>query len=183
MVVNHNAVVLHTLLTAGQSHEQAAEVATHLMYSAAVSKSAIASLHKSANTMYGQPWQSFAFRYFDTRGRGHIALAYREKDLAPSLEMLFSSYTLSEALGSRDATVFSQAPSQMDYLDRDYTCLEPGHRAASMHFRKTGILAPFSHDTKEFVEPNWYVLPIPCHIWNLTLVDPAFYFLLMGNGL
>jgi hypothetical protein len=151
IVMNRNAVVLHALLSAGPTLEEAAELAAHLMYSAALPRTSAAYFCRCINSIYGQDvWPGSA--HFETRGRGKIYMLQQVENLQLPLKMFLSNYTLTDALERRHAIMLH--PSRVDYRDRQLGLLEPGHRMASMHFRKCGILLPFSHDTSHFTEPN-----------------------------
>ena len=49
---------------------------------------------------------------------------------------------------------FVLAPSRIDYLDRKCFCMKPFARVAAMHYRKSGVLAPFGAQLSEFDRTN-----------------------------
>jgi hypothetical protein len=149
--------------------DEAAELALHLMYSSALKLESAAYLYKCINLIYSQgglegsiltSWR------MNTRGKGKLHLNHMVRDLDQSLGMLLSGYKLSEALKNMRATMFN--PSRVDYLDRHLATLQPAHRLAFVHFRESGILAPFSADTSHFIEPNRCVQRSVVNIPGLT---------------
>jgi hypothetical protein len=154
-VVNRNLVILFVLLRPEFGLDEAAELATHLMYSAALPPSSAANLYRCINAIYnagnreGDPiFQSD----FNTRGRGKLHQMQVTTDMKEPMRMLLSKYTLSEGLkGMRNIML---SPSRVDYRDRYLAGLKPAHRLASLHFRERGVLVPFSVDVSHFTEPN-----------------------------
>jgi hypothetical protein len=157
LVVNRNIVILHALLTSGDALDEAAECALHLMYSAALTPVMLAHLHRSIDAIYGQnAWQGHPSpsARWRTRGRGEIRATQHFSNMRPVLQMFLSTYGLPEALKNMHDIMFN--PSRVDYRDRYIANLEPSHRMAFMHYRKSGVVAPFSYDTGHFTQPNRY---------------------------
>jgi Domain of unknown function (DUF4470) len=87
----------------------------------------------------------------------HFGLAKLRVVLAKSewqrmLKVLNAHIDVEAAEKSRQAVVF--APSRVDYVDRKLLCMKPFTRVASMHYRKTGVLAPFGAELSEFDRTN-----------------------------
>lgn len=157
LVVNRNIIILHTLLTSGDALEEAAECALHLMYSAVLTPVMLAHLYRSLNAICDQnAWQGYPLpsARWSTRGRGEIRVTQPFSNTRSLLQMLLSTYGLPEALKNMHDIMFN--PSRLDYRDRYIADLEPSHRVAFMHYRKSGIVAPFSYDTSHFTQPNRY---------------------------
>lgn len=154
IVVNRNLVILFALLRSGPSVDEAAELAVHLMYSAALPPASSAYLDQCIDTIYGMDSNgdmSFQAR-LSIRGNGNLHSMQTAVGIRQSLEMFHSTYELSEALENmRD--VFS-SPSGTDHRDLFFSKLKPTHRLAFERFRKTGVLAPFSLQTSTFTHPN-----------------------------
>lgn len=184
LVVNRNIIILHALITAGPSIEEAAELAMHLMYSVALPRAVVAHLYRSVNAIYGQnAWkgQPIMSAHWNGRGKGELRAIQPEEDMANPLKMLFSSYSLPVALSNMREIMFH--PDRIDYRDRHIAALQPSHRMAFMHFRKTCILAPFSYDTSHFTEPNRSVVSSECHMpWLLMYYSSDFYSPLRESG-
>ncbi|KAF8211098.1 hypothetical protein K438DRAFT_1959290 [Mycena galopus ATCC 62051] len=150
IVVNRNLVILFVLLTAGANVADAAELATHLMYSAALTPAMAAYVHQCIETIYGTHGPQSGV--WDTRGAGRICSLQWMPDIQLALQMFRSKYKLPVALASMHSVMWS--PERVDYRDRYLSTLEPNHRLAFSRFRTTGVLAPFSVDVSHFTEPN-----------------------------
>jgi hypothetical protein len=153
IVVNRNLVILFVLLTAGTDVVEAAELAVHLMYSAALTPAMAEYVRKCTETIYGSHGAQSG--EWNTRGAGKIRSLQRFSDLQVAFQMLRSQYKLSDALASMHSMLL--APGRVDYRDRHLSYLEPSHRVSFSRFRRTGVLAPFSADVNHFTEPNRWV--------------------------
>jgi hypothetical protein len=155
IVANRNLVILFALLSDGLALEEAAQLATNLMYSAALSPASATHMHKCVQAIYRQrEWQGQTFPEgcLKLRGEGKINML---SDMQGPLDMLFSTYTLPTALQSMKSVMLN--PSRVDFRDRHLAVLRPVHRLAFIRFRETGVLAPFSADLSQCTEPNRYL--------------------------
>ncbi|KAJ7237269.1 hypothetical protein B0H12DRAFT_108636 [Mycena haematopus] len=150
IVVNRNLVILFVLLTAGANIVDAAELAIHLMYSAALTPAMANYVQQCIETIYGTHGPQSGI--WDTRGTGKICSLQWMRDIHPALEMFRSKYKLPAALANMHSVMWS--PERVDYRDRYLSTLEPNHRLAFSRFRTTGVLAPFAVDISHFTEPN-----------------------------
>ncbi|KAJ7663898.1 hypothetical protein DFH06DRAFT_1393758, partial [Mycena polygramma] len=150
IVVNRNLVILFVLLNAGADVAEAAELAVHLMYSAALTPAMADYVRQCTETIYATHGaQSGAW---DTRGVGKIRSLQWKSDIQLALKMFRSTYELPDALKSMRSVMWS--PERVDYRDRYLFTLEPGHRIAFSRFRATGVLVPFTVDVRHFTQPN-----------------------------
>ncbi|KAF8074569.1 hypothetical protein FPV67DRAFT_1605325 [Lyophyllum atratum] len=157
IVVNRNLVILYALLSAGPSIDESAELATHLMYSAALTPASAAYLRGCIRIVYGDGSSDgdMSFRSsLKTRGRGKVFSMQSTMAMRRPVEMFLSRYELRKALKSMRSVVSD--PSRQDDQDRDFAGLKPAHRLALERFQKSGILAPFALDTRGFTQPNRY---------------------------
>ncbi|KAJ7498077.1 hypothetical protein B0H11DRAFT_1715329 [Mycena galericulata] len=156
VLVNRNLVILFVLLSSGPSLEEAAELATHLMYSAALPgggaeyvKRCISFIYESAEEFEAD--LSF-HRCLHTRGEGKVYSVQPSTGIKRFLEMFHSTYSISGALKSMKDTTL--APDRLDSNEKYFASLKPSHRMSFQRFRETGILAPFSLNTVTFTQPN-----------------------------
>lgn len=161
VVVNRNLVILFVLLTAGADVAEAAELAVHLMYSAALTPAMASYVRQCTEVIYGThgPYSGA----WDTRGAGKLRSLQWMSHIQLALRMFRSQYNLTTALANMRSVMYS--PARVDYRDRYLASLEPNHRLAFSRFRTTGVLAPFATDISHFTEPNRLVrLPLerPC---------------------
>ncbi|KAJ7036561.1 hypothetical protein C8F04DRAFT_1337414, partial [Mycena alexandri] len=150
IVVNRNLVILFVLLEAGTDVAEAAELAVHLMYSAALTPAMANYVAQCTEKIYGTHGTESAV--WDTRGIGKLRSLQWISDIQPALRMFRSKYHLVDALTSMRSIMWS--PERVDYRDRYLSSLQPGHRLAFSRFRTTGILLPFGVDICHFTEPN-----------------------------
>ncbi|KAF7345460.1 hypothetical protein MVEN_01564100 [Mycena venus] len=150
IVVNRNLVILFVLLTAGADVAEAAELAVHLMYSAALTPAMANYVRQCIETIYGTHGPQSGV--WDTRGAGKLRSLQRMSDIQLALQMFRSQYKLQVAFANMHSVMWS--PERVDYRDRYLASLEPGHRVSFYRFRTTGVLAPFSVDVGHFTEPN-----------------------------
>ncbi|KAF7371104.1 DUF4470 domain-containing protein [Mycena sanguinolenta] len=140
----------------GPSIEEAAELAVHLMYSAALPAASAEYLNRCINFIYasgGEFEADLSFRRcLDTRGEGKVYSVQPSAGLKRPLEMFHSNYTLAAALQSMKDTTL--APDRLDFREKYFAGLKPAHRMAFQRFRESGILAPFSLNTSNFTQPN-----------------------------
>lgn len=161
VVVNRNLVILYALLSAGPSIEESAELATHLMYSAALPAASAAYVRGCIRIIYrdGASDGDMSFQSsLKTRGAGKIHSLQTTMAMKRPMEMFLSTYDLRKGLESMRSIVIS--PQHKDNRDRYYGQLEPAHRLALTHYWESGILVPFSLDTRGFSQPNRYVDPV-----------------------
>ncbi|KAJ7483326.1 hypothetical protein FB451DRAFT_1439130 [Mycena latifolia] len=159
VLVNRNLVILFVLLSSGPSLEEAAELSTHLMYSAALPKEGAEYVRRCIEFIYesgGEFEADLSFqRCLDTRGEGKVYSVQPSSGIKRLLEMFHSTYPLSSALKSMKDT--TMAPDRLDLREKYFAGLKPSHRMAFQHFRESGILAPFSLNTVNFTEPNRFL--------------------------
>ncbi|KAF8211095.1 hypothetical protein K438DRAFT_1752810 [Mycena galopus ATCC 62051] len=166
VLVNRNLVILFVLLSSGPSLEEAAELAVHLMYSAALPQASAEYVNRCINFIYasrGEFEADLSFRRcLDTRGEGKVYSVQPSAGIKRPMEMFHSNYTLAAALQSMKDTTL--APDGLDFREKYFAGLKPAHRMAFQRFRETGILAPFSLNTSNFTQPN-RLLFSPQGIW------------------
>ncbi|PPQ69595.1 hypothetical protein CVT26_001583 [Gymnopilus dilepis] len=175
ITLNRMLVILCVLLTPGPSIDEAAEVATHLMYSAFLPETAHAYVRYCVGMIYGcasdeegsthdtgksrakgkgKPKDNeMSFQTtLRTLGQGKLYSAQPAASIKRPLEMFLSSYTLAKAISSRRETVLD--PFQVDDREKMLSMLAPQHRVALARFWQTGVLAPFGLDLRGFECPN-----------------------------
>ncbi|GAW04483.1 hypothetical protein LENED_006279 [Lentinula edodes] len=157
IIINRDLVILYALLNPEPSIDEAAELAVHLMYSAALSAPSAAYLQRCLDDVYGSQYDGhtgdFSFRTcLSTRGEGKICSLQTVAGVRSPLEMFMSTYNLAVALKNRWKVL--AAPENVDTWDRFLSRLRPNHRMAFKRFRETGVLAPFAVDTSRFTHPN-----------------------------
>lgn len=148
-------VILCALLTPGPSIDEAAELATHLMYSVRLPEKAASYVRYCVNCIYGEEMNEGEMSFqiaLTTRGRGKLYSAQPATAIKRPMEMFSSRYTLAKALNSMKDTL--QDPFQVDDRDKMLSGLMPSHRVSLDRFWKTGVLAPFSLDLGHFQAPN-----------------------------
>lgn len=156
IVVNRNWIILYTLLQPMVAIKDATELATHLMYSAALSPAATAHLNRCVSILYGQGIiqddKLVASGSLPMRGKGVLHVMADKDDMKEFLKMPLSTYNFEEAVKNRHLTMLH--PSRVDYRDRYLASLTPGHRMAWTRHQQTGVLAPFSASINHLTEPN-----------------------------
>ncbi|RDB16003.1 hypothetical protein Hypma_003582 [Hypsizygus marmoreus] len=155
ITVNRNLVILYALLSAGPTIEESAELATHLMYSAALPAASAAYLRGCICVIYGDGASDGDMSFqssLRTRGAGRIHSMQTTIAMRRPLEMFLSTYELRKGIDSMQSVMFD--PLREDNRDRYLTGLKPAHRLAVMHYWRSGILAPFSLEIKDFSQPN-----------------------------
>ncbi|KAJ6621446.1 hypothetical protein B0H10DRAFT_2017320 [Mycena sp. CBHHK59/15] len=170
IVVNRNLVILFVLLTAGSAPEEAAELATHLMYSSALTPSMSNHVQRCIDIIYGSHGTMTAS--WDTRGPGKLRSFQRLPDVQPALQMFRSKYELSTALKSMADIMWN--PGRVDYRDRYLAALQPHHRLSFYRFRTTGVLAPFSVNVDHFTQPNRLLFSPEGQWLSLDNANPLF---------
>jgi len=155
IVLNRMLVILCVLLSPGPSVDEAAELATHLMYSAALPETAASYMKYCSNVIYGEELKDGEITFqasLRTRGCGRLCSAQPASSIKRITDMFSSTYGLNKAIASMRET--TQDPLQVDDRHKTLTFLTPSHRVALDRFWNTGILAPFSLDLKPFKAPN-----------------------------
>ncbi|KAJ7173458.1 hypothetical protein C8R46DRAFT_115452 [Mycena filopes] len=158
VLVNRNLVILFVLLSSGPSLEEAAEFATHLMYSAALPGAGAEYVKRCVEFIYDSDESDVDLsfqRCLDTRGEGKVYCVQPSAGIKKLLEMFHSSYPLTSALKSMKETTL--APDRLDFREKYFAGLKPSHRMAFQRFRESGILAPFSLNTSNFTQPNRFL--------------------------
>ncbi|KAL0569362.1 hypothetical protein V5O48_012597, partial [Marasmius crinis-equi] len=160
-VINRNLVILFALLSAGPSLDEAAELATHLMYSTALTPQCAAYLQRCVDYIYAsdnsqneQSVMSFRVR-LATRGLGSAIHSTQTMMGVRQLMEMFhglSPFTLSSAMKSMRCT--TNQHDNADNWDWFLSKLAPPHRMSFKNYRETGILSPFSLNTTNFTQPN-----------------------------
>jgi hypothetical protein len=162
VVVNRNLVILYALLSAGPSIEESAELATHLMYSAALPAASAAYLRGCFRIIYGDAVGDGDMSFqtcLKTRGGSRLISLQTTTGTKKPVEMSQSTYDLRKGLKSMRDVVLN--PLREDDRDKTFIGLKPAHRLALLNFWKSGILAPFSLDSKSFNQPNRYANSFP----------------------
>ncbi|KNZ72409.1 hypothetical protein J132_03375 [Termitomyces sp. J132] len=74
------------------------------------------------------------------------------RNLVQTINGLPAGYRGKKGLRSKRTTITDTR--HVDDVDRAFASLQPAHRLALAHFRRKGVLAPFSLSTRGFSEPN-----------------------------
>ncbi|KAG7085598.1 hypothetical protein E1B28_003149 [Marasmius oreades] len=159
-VINRNLVVLFALLGAGPSLDEAAELATHLMYSTILTPRGAAYLQRCIEYIYASDTspqeQTMSFRVrLSTRGScSTIYSTQTTTGVRQPMEMLYgqSLFTFSAAMKSMRCTIMQH--DNADRWDWFLSKLTPAHRMSFKNYRDSGILSPFSLNTTNFTQPN-----------------------------
>ena len=155
VVTNRNLLILYALLSPGPSIEEAAELATHLMYSTMLPATGAAHFRRCVRATYGQGPKTGQLSFqscLDTRGRGKLHCMQMATAIKRPLEMFLSAYGADKGSKSVRSTLWD--PHRTDERGKFLTSLRPGHRLAFIRFWETGILAPYSFDLGELDQPN-----------------------------
>ncbi|KAL0066987.1 hypothetical protein AAF712_005976 [Marasmius tenuissimus] len=160
-VINRNLVVLFALLGAGPSLDEASELATHLMYSTALTPQCAEYVQRCVDYIYAsdtspkqQSVMSFRVR-LATRGIGSTIYSTQTAMGVRQLMEMFHghpSFTLSSAM--KDMYCTTTQHDNADNWDWFMSKLTPPHRMSFKNYRETGILSPFSLYTTNFTHPN-----------------------------
>lgn len=148
LMVGHNLVILHALLSSEAPVEEVAELSLHLMYSPFLTATASSFLNRAI-------WILRSARIsckLPSRVKGILRVFMQVDALDSTFDMLLSTYGRDAALRSYHRIM--QNTQRQDYRDRYTAALRPGHQLAFSRFRQQGVLAPFSLDTTHFTEPN-----------------------------
>lgn len=159
VVVNRNLVILFAVLGAGPSIDEAAELATHLMYSAVLPPGGASYLQRCIDFVYGfQPTDGdMAYRVaLNTRGSARLFSMQSSVSMRQPLEMFQSKLDFHTALKSMRGKYADI--SNADEHERFLSKLQPAHRVAFGRYRKTGVLAPFAFETNHFTQSNRFVV-------------------------
>jgi Domain of unknown function (DUF4470) len=157
VVVNRSLVILYALLSSVSSIEESAELATHLMYSAALTPTSAAYLRECIRIIYddGPADGDMSFQScMKTRGEGRLLTMQTTMAIKRPMEMFLSTYGLRRGLRSMRGILFD--PCREDDRDKIFLSLKPAHRLSLVRLWQTGILAPYSLDVRNFSEPNRY---------------------------
>ncbi len=95
IVTNRNLLILYALLSPGPSIEEAAELATHLMYSSMLPANRAAYLRRCVLATYGQGPKAGQLSFqscLDSRGRGKLQSMQMATSIKRPLEMFISAY-------------------------------------------------------------------------------------------
>ncbi|KAF9461057.1 hypothetical protein BDZ94DRAFT_855912 [Collybia nuda] len=185
VAINRNLIILYALLSAGPSIEESAELAIHLMYSAALSAASAAYLQGCVRIIYGDGAGDGDMSFqtcLKTRGGGRLISLQTATGIKRLMEMSRSTYNLRKGLKSMHDVTLDLARD--DHRDKIFVALKPAHRLALLHFWRTGILGPFSLDIKSFNQPNRLLFSAqggwlgqfganPLHGWDVTGVQSS----------
>jgi hypothetical protein len=162
VAVNRSLVILYILLNCGPSIEESAELATHLMYSAALTVASAAYLKECTRVIYGSgPLDGdMSFRScLKTRGEGRLLTMQTTMAIKRPMEMFLSTYELPRGLESMRRILID--PLREDDRDKTFVSLKPAHRMALARFWQMGVLAPYSFDVRNLSQPNRCVQLVP----------------------
>lgn len=155
IILNRILVILYVLLSPGPSIDEAAELTTHLMYSASLPETGAAYVRYCINLIYGEELNDGEMLFqttLKTKGRGKLYSAQPAAGMKRPLEMFSSTYNLAKATSNRLDVV--QHPFRTDDRHRILSSLHPAHRLAMNRLWQTGVLSPFSIDLSVFKQPN-----------------------------
>jgi hypothetical protein len=158
VVVNRSLVTLYALLSSGSSIEESAELATHLMYSAALSPRSAAYLRECIRIIYGDGPADGDMSFqscMKIRGEGRLLTMQTTMAIKRPMDMFLSTYELRRGLQSMRGILLN--PLREDDRDKIFMSLKPTHRLSLARLWQTGILAPYSLDIRSFSQPNRYV--------------------------
>lgn len=182
VVVNRSLVILYALLSSGTSIEESAELATHLMYSAALSHTSAAYLRECICVIYGDGPSDGDMSFqscMKTRGEGRLLTMQTTMAIKRPMEMFLSTYELPRGLQSMRSILTD--PLREDDREKTFVSLKPPHRLSLARFWQTGVLVPYSLDVRRFSQPNRLVFSVngdwlgnaganPLHGWDATSV-------------
>jgi Domain of unknown function (DUF4470) len=182
IVANRNLVILFALLTDGPSPVEAAELATHLMYSSVLPIPMATFFYRCIDTIYAADAAEGAISTIalNTRGKGKLYSIQTSKDMRRIVDMFLSTYELPKALTSMHGIMLN--PSREDYRDRYMSILQPAHRLGFLRFRTSGVLAPFFADVTHFTQPNRCAYLSTHHSFEISNFFSVSSFLRMENG-
>ncbi|KAA1470767.1 hypothetical protein DENSPDRAFT_929086 [Dentipellis sp. KUC8613] len=169
-----NILILY-MLTGIPDRATAADAALHLWYSAFLpdtyeAQARVLQFEIFKSCFINTPHDMYSFQKMLTDTclvEGQLNRPMLEDVLAPHLQTLRDPKTVRTELDRSRVS-----PPNIDRLHRRYCQVEPAHRQAMHHFRKTGILLPFGAATGHFDRPNSYLLS-PEGKWLLDdLADP-----------
>lgn len=155
VVVNRSLVILYALLSSGTSIEESAELATHLMYSAALSHTSAAYLRECICVIYGDGPSDGDMSFqscMKTRGEGRLLTMQTTMAIKRPMEMFLSTYELPRGLQSMRSILTD--PLREDDREKTFVSLKPPHRLSLARFWQTGVLVPYSLDVRRFSQPN-----------------------------
>ncbi|KAF9267140.1 hypothetical protein L218DRAFT_856897 [Marasmius fiardii PR-910] len=158
--INRNLVILFALLSAGPSLDEAAELATHLMYSMVLPPQSAAYLQRCVDYIYSSDIspqeQAMSFRVrLPTRGSCSVIYSTQTMmGVRQPMEMFCgqSLFSFSAAMKSMRCTTMQH--DNADNWDWFLSKLLPAHRLSFKDYRDSGILSPFSLNTTNFMQPN-----------------------------
>lgn len=163
VVINRSLLILYTLLSSRSSIEESAELATHLMYSAALSPTSAAYLRECIRSIYGDgpTDRDMSFQScLKTRGQGRLLTMQTMIAIKRPMEMFLSTFELQRGLQSMRGILLD--PLGEDDREKTFVSLKPPHRLSLLRFWRTGVLAPYSLDIRNFSQPNRYVEFVLC---------------------
>ena len=155
VVVNRSLVILYALLSSGSSIEESAELATHLMYSVALSPTSAAYLRECIRVVYGDGPADGDMSFqscMKTRGKGRLLTMQTTMAIKRPMEMFLSTYELRKGMKSMQKILAD--PLRQDERDKALMSLKPAHRLSLARLWQTGVLAPHSLDVRRFSQPN-----------------------------
>ena len=143
-----DVVVLYFLLDPAFDADAAAELCTHLIYSAALTPAQSEAMHLRLPSLFAAANGPETSRQDFYDGR----LRVQDQALRPLVDLLQSTYTLEDAKKKMyDVTHWN---GHVHHLEKYVWSLKPAHRLSEVKLRKTGILLPFGESTSAYTEPN-----------------------------
>ncbi|KAA1470765.1 hypothetical protein DENSPDRAFT_798192 [Dentipellis sp. KUC8613] len=168
-------IIIMLILTSVPDRITAADIALHVWYSAFLSKNyeqqtelaAVQMIYSIAENLKSGLGVFQKQVTMTVRLGGHLDHHLLE-DVLPS----HMGSTYGADVVHADIERVRVSPFNADPLHRRYCQLEPAHRQAAHHFRKTGVLLPFGAATAHFDRPNRFMLS-PTGKWiEDDLADP-----------
>ena len=158
-IVLRNFAMLAIALQCAPS--QAAEIILQIWYSARITAEASHAIgtyvlplaeevakkikDKSPKTVFAKTW---------TFGATNLRLSLMKQEWQAIVSKLAPLSAMTSQLAELNRRAVMLAPERQDYVDRALVTQPERHRQCTMRFRETGILLPFSRDTRAHVVPN-----------------------------
>lgn len=157
VVINRHLITLYVLLRSGHDIEESAELATHLMYSAFLTRQGEEYLKECIEEIYGVGPREGDMSFYsslETRGPGELHTMQTTMGIKRPVEMATSTYGFTKARrGFHDALLHLL---HLDDRERLLMKLKPAHRLTLSRFWETGVLSPVFLNLTHLNQPNRY---------------------------